>query len=95
MKVMVEGEWILVDPTEGSYYDDIDFEGDCLPGHIKKDDEKGAYRSCDRIKMYELVNLWDVGFGGVPLGRCLDMFKDSFVEDPSRDQIKFRPKSLR
>jgi hypothetical protein len=86
-----EGKWVLVDPTMGVYYENDATVDNCLPGRHVKIDEQGEYMTCDRIKMYEVQNLWDVGFGSDSLRQCLRIFHKGFQDAQDFSNIIFRP----
>jgi len=91
LNAYVDNRWVLIDPTEGVYYENVDTPDGCLPGRVKKHDDEGEYRTCDRLKMYEVKNLWDAGIGGDPLHQCLKIFHTDFQPETNFSDIRFRP----
>lgn len=97
LKVFVDGDadgsgrWLLVDPTRGFAYEAETKPGGCLPGFEVKEDAQGAYLTCDRVEMYEVANLWDVGYGIDPLHQCMRIFRANHNDAEAAQDVVFRP----
>jgi Transglutaminase-like superfamily len=102
LKVFVEdhldgvGRWILVDPTQGIYYNRSTSPGECLPGKENVEYADGStIRICDRINAYEVESLWgEVGFGMDPIFQCYRIFQSDFESEHDPEEIIFHPHKL-